>query len=168
MKKKPVVQYTLEGKYIATYDSCKDASISLTGDEKHQSTIHVCCGGRTSTALGYKWLFKSDRLHAKSLFRKRSRNPCKYYRYEEIVAEASKYGSKSEFEKRSVNYYRAAKRRGILDALFERKLNPFSDNMYCVYVYEFKSTRSVYVGVTLDKDRRKKKHRRDKESADNK
>ena len=51
---KPVNQYTLDGIYIATYKSIKEAS-RTTGTD--QTGIVDCCKGRLKTSGGYIWKY---------------------------------------------------------------------------------------------------------------
>lgn len=54
---KPVVQLTLDGKYIRTWDSMSDVKRELgisTGN------ISTCCKGKRKDCHGYKWMYLSD------------------------------------------------------------------------------------------------------------
>jgi group I intron endonuclease len=57
---KPVVQLTLDGKYVATYPSGRQAEIQ-SGVAK-SSAINACCNHKPKyeTAGGYKWMFKIE------------------------------------------------------------------------------------------------------------
>lgn len=57
---KPVVQLTLNGEYIATYPSGRQAEIQ-SGVAK-STAINACCNHkpRYKTAGGYKWMFKTE------------------------------------------------------------------------------------------------------------
>lgn len=57
---KPVVQLTLQGEYVATFPSGRQAEIQ-TGIAK-SSAINACCNHKpkSKTAGGYKWMFKSE------------------------------------------------------------------------------------------------------------
>ena len=55
--KKAVCQYTLEGVFVATFDSVKDASIS-TG--ANASYITQCCKGKRVSSGGFLWAYKGD------------------------------------------------------------------------------------------------------------
>lgn len=55
-KRKPVVQLTLDGKYIKTWPSVK----ILESIGYNQSSIAQCCRHRTKTAYGYKWIYLSE------------------------------------------------------------------------------------------------------------
>lgn len=55
-KKKPVHQYSIEGQYIATYNSLTEAAIAVR--ERHTGTlIGAACRGAYDTAYGYRWSF---------------------------------------------------------------------------------------------------------------
>lgn len=53
---KPVIQYTKNGDFVATYVSTCEAS-RLT--KVHQGNICKCCGGKLNSAGGYIWKFAS-------------------------------------------------------------------------------------------------------------
>ena len=57
---KPVVQLTLEGEYVATYPSSRQAEIQ-SGVAK-STAINSCCNHKPKfkTAGGYKWMFKTE------------------------------------------------------------------------------------------------------------
>ena len=55
---KPIVQYSLEGKLIAEYDSVKDA-MSITGLGGNMS---YCANGKYKTAYGFVWRWKGDKF----------------------------------------------------------------------------------------------------------
>lgn len=52
---KPVLQYTLDGIYIKTHASIKEATISVNG--KSQSHISECARNKCKSAYGYIWKF---------------------------------------------------------------------------------------------------------------
>lgn len=52
---RPVIQYTLNGTYVAEYPSAMEA-MRQTGIK--QGTISQCCKGQKQTAGGYKWKLK--------------------------------------------------------------------------------------------------------------
>ena len=54
---KQVKQFSLDGSYIATYDSCTKAALSLGKSKISKSSIANCCRGTTKTAFGFKWEF---------------------------------------------------------------------------------------------------------------
>lgn len=52
---KPVIQFTLEGSFIATFSSLSEAT-RITGAP--QTHISKCCNGKARSASGYIWKFK--------------------------------------------------------------------------------------------------------------
>ena len=56
-KVNPVVQYSLDGKYIKTYKSIHAATLAL-GKKATNQGIRECLNGKYSTAFGYKWKYK--------------------------------------------------------------------------------------------------------------
>ena len=54
-----VNQYTLDGKYITTYESIKDAARSI-GNVKADSDIIRNCKGKTKYSHGYIWRYKDN------------------------------------------------------------------------------------------------------------
>lgn len=55
---KPVDQYTREGIFIASYDSAKNAAISL--GKYYYSPITTCCKGKIKTAFDYVWRYQGE------------------------------------------------------------------------------------------------------------
>ena len=54
-RKKPIIQYTLDGEFVAEYDSAKDAAEQLG---VCANAINNCCNGKTKTSYNFKWRFK--------------------------------------------------------------------------------------------------------------
>ena len=54
--KKPIVQYTKDGKFIRVWDGIVDASSSF--GNPNSSNIGNCLRGKAKTAFGYKWAYK--------------------------------------------------------------------------------------------------------------
>ena len=52
---KKVIQETLNGEFVRTWDSCTDAMKNFRG--KFAGTIKQCCQGRTKTAYGFVWKY---------------------------------------------------------------------------------------------------------------
>lgn len=52
---KPIIQYDLQGNFIAEYPSVCEAARKLT---IHKGNISECCIGQRKTAGGYKWKYK--------------------------------------------------------------------------------------------------------------
>ena len=55
--KRAVVQLTLQGEYIATFNSIKEASISTGASSSH---IGCVCVGRRKQCGGFKWMYLKD------------------------------------------------------------------------------------------------------------
>src|SRR5690606_26632576 len=56
-KKKAVVQLSLDGKYIAEYESVIEASNSTGASSAH---ISDCCKWKRKTSRGFIWVYKED------------------------------------------------------------------------------------------------------------
>ncbi len=54
---KVVVQYSLHGEYIASFDSVNKAAKAVNG---RQPNITACCKGKQKKAYGYIWRYKDD------------------------------------------------------------------------------------------------------------
>ncbi len=59
-QRKPVEQYTLDGEYIATYNSLDEASEAVGFKEGGKSAISRACKGKQKTSGGYKWKFVNE------------------------------------------------------------------------------------------------------------
>lgn len=55
--RKPVIQETLDGQYVASYRSLTDAAIAV-GRKDGSHNIGSVCSGKHYSAYGYKWKFK--------------------------------------------------------------------------------------------------------------
>jgi hypothetical protein len=60
VKKKPVLQYTKDGNFIAEYSSQKEAALLVFGNERYHKSISGCCRGDRKEAKGYIWRYKTD------------------------------------------------------------------------------------------------------------
>ena len=66
IKTKPVIQYNLDGEYVRTYPSIRNASISLN---KSPQGIRDCLTGKYNTAYGYVWKYKNeDNVRRKQIY----------------------------------------------------------------------------------------------------
>ena len=54
---KSVVQLSLNGEFIARYDTLLEAKLSIDGDS---SCISRCCKGKVKTHKGFKWMYEED------------------------------------------------------------------------------------------------------------
>ena len=53
---KKVEQYSIDGEYIQTFNSCREAARSIKAP--YHVGINSCCLGKQETAYGYKWKYK--------------------------------------------------------------------------------------------------------------
>lgn len=54
---RPIVQLTMDGKFVAEYETAIDGAKAVNGDN---STIGKVCKGRLKSHKGYRWLYKKD------------------------------------------------------------------------------------------------------------
>ncbi len=83
------------------------------------------------------------------------------YTDEEILATAKRYSSHRDFRTHHKKMYNAAAKRGLLEKcawLEKAGTGKAGVPTNCVYAYEFKKTRTVYVGITTTKNLRHKDH----------
>lgn len=59
-KEVSIDQYSLDGKYIKTYNSLKEAGESLNVDKPFDNHISDCCNGRVCTSNGYVWRYHGE------------------------------------------------------------------------------------------------------------
>lgn len=59
-KRKKVVQLSLDGKFIKSFNSISDAEMEVTG--KIVCAIGRCCRGKAKTYKGFKWMYEEDYL----------------------------------------------------------------------------------------------------------
>ena len=55
---KPVIQLSLDDKYITEYASTAKAALALGKDYSLRSSINKCARGKQHTAFGFKWKYK--------------------------------------------------------------------------------------------------------------
>lgn len=83
------------------------------------------------------------------------------YTNEEILATAKQYASHRDFRIHHEKMYHAAAKRGLLKKcgwLEKAGTGRMREPTNCIYAYEFKKTRTVYVGITITKHLRHKDH----------
>ena len=56
-RRKPILQYDLEGNFIKEWDSVQE--FENTTGLKSNGSICLCCQGKAKTSLGYKWKYKN-------------------------------------------------------------------------------------------------------------
>ena len=59
-----IIQLTLDGEYITTYQSGYEAATAI-GNPNLRSNIVLVCKGKKKTAGGFKWMFKDDYMNEK-------------------------------------------------------------------------------------------------------
>lgn len=59
LNQRPVIQMTLEGEFLARFDSIKDACIKLNVKQLNTG-IGKCCRGVYETAHGFKWKYEQE------------------------------------------------------------------------------------------------------------
>jgi membrane protein insertase Oxa1/YidC/SpoIIIJ len=57
---KPVIQYTIDGEFVKEWESIYTASESISGVKGSYGNIYSVCKGKTKTAYGFVWKYKSD------------------------------------------------------------------------------------------------------------
>ena len=55
---RPVLQYSLDGKFIQEFPSIKAAAQAINA--KNDSGIGLCCRGKYKYAMGYIWRYKNE------------------------------------------------------------------------------------------------------------
>lgn len=59
-KPKPVYQISLDGRFIAKFDSLANASRAM--GQKQATSIWLCTNGRGKTSAGFRWMYEEDAL----------------------------------------------------------------------------------------------------------
>ena len=114
-----------------------------------QSAYNVAC--KNGWLDNYTWL-------------KEKKQPNGYWNnYENNKAEAKKYNSRREFYKGCSGAYHVARQNGWLETYtwFEKDLSPYKNKRDNVYAFIFEELKSIYIGRTIDINRRYKQHSTD-------
>lgn len=64
-REKPVIQLTIDGKFVARYRSASEAERTMGSPCSNGSNVSAICRGNRKdmkTAYGYKWMYESDYL----------------------------------------------------------------------------------------------------------
>lgn len=61
-RQRKVVQFDLEGNFIAKFDTIKEAALLTNTNNGH---ISSCCGGKLKTANGFRWMYEEDYNNSK-------------------------------------------------------------------------------------------------------
>lgn len=134
---------------IWNYDTCFEEAKKYT----NRSEFRKGSAGAYTAALKNKWLDDYDWM--KPIIK-----PSGYWNYDTCYEEAKKYHGRDEFQRRSAGAYTVARKNGWLDDYdwFERKNNPYRNNIHNVYAYIFEDFHAVYVGLTDNLERRNWQH----------
>ena len=57
--KRPILQFTLDGRLVREYPSLREASELFNGDKKKWTSIWECCSGKAKTYKGFIWKYKT-------------------------------------------------------------------------------------------------------------
>lgn len=68
---KPVLQFSLDGKFLHEYPSATEGAKAINGGNKN---ITSCCRGLRNSAYGYVWIYKDDYINGKDYSVKHSKN----------------------------------------------------------------------------------------------
>ena len=115
------------------------------------------CHGAYDSAMRNGWLDEMDWFVKPNISKKWTK--------EKVFKEARKYQTRKEFQKGCVSAYSAARKNDWLDEMgwfIDGRIKLFMDNIDCVYKYFWKETNSVYVGRTINKEKRHRSHLIDK------
>ncbi|AGB06850.1 hypothetical protein [Vibrio phage VH7D] len=89
---------------------------------------------------------------------KSSQRPNGFWNLETLQEDASKYNSRSEWEKRSRSAYYAAQRRGLLDECCAH-MKPSTKTLINRCIYRIYAGNEIYIGLTYDVDVRFREHK---------
>jgi recombinational DNA repair protein RecT len=87
--------------------------------------------------------------------------PSGYWTKDKVFEEARKYKTKIEFAKGCSGAYQVAGRKGWIDKMdwfVDGRVKLFTDKIDCVYKYYWEETNSIYIGRTIEREERHKKH----------
>ncbi len=126
-----------------TYEECFEIAKS------YMSRLDLARGnvGVYQAALNHGWI--DDYTWFKS-----RQKPYNYWTKELVIEESKKYKSRGEFHDCCGTAYGKARKNGWLDEftwLKDDRIDFSNDRIDCVYAYEFRSLKSVYVGRTLSR-----------------
>ena len=112
----------------------------------------------------YHFALKNDLLKEMIWLKRPKRYDIIKWNYETVIDESKKYTSRSEFAKKCDGAYKYALKNDLLDDMVWLKSKElFGENgqkIDNVYAYEFIKYKVVYVGRTIDTERRDKQHRK--------
>ena len=139
--------------YKDNYEACYNAALECSSrselQKKHKGAYDAA---RINGWLDdYPWLTKPD-------------PPNKKWYYDDVYKEALKYKTKTQFFKGNASAYKAARINGWLDDYpwLIQNLCPYRNKKDNVYAYFFTEFNSVYVGRSIEPNKRDKSHRKPK------
>ncbi len=136
--------HVIKWDYTSCYNEARKYSSRIEFQNKNESAY--------KRALKHKWL---DDYYWMQLQQK----PKGFWdSFDAVKEESLKYGSRSELYKHNQKAYESARKHKWLKLLYPSKSDPKEKIRY-VYSYEFVSFNAVYVGLTVDKERRHLQHK---------
>ena len=136
--------HVIKWDYTSCYNEAGKYSSRIEFQNKNESAY--------KRALKHKWL---DDYYWMQLQQK----PKGFWdSFDAVKEESAKYGSRSELYKHNQKAYESARKHKWLKLLYPSKSDPKEKIRY-VYSYEFVSFNAVYVGLTVDKERRHLQHK---------
>ena len=121
---------------------------------KSRSEFAKGCGGAYDIARKNDWLDKY------TWFTEQQKPNGYWETYKNNYNEAQKYKSRSEFAKGCSRAYEVARKNDWLDKYtwLEKNLSPYTNNLDKIYCYIFKELNSIYIGRTININKRNKQH----------
>lgn len=136
--------HVIKWDYTSCYDEARKCSSRNEFQSKNESAY--------KRALKFGWL---DDYY----WMQPQQKPKGYWNnFDAVKEEASKYSSRTELYKHNQKAYESARKHKWLKLLYPSKSDPKEKIRY-VYSYEFVSFNAVYVGLTVDKERRHLQHK---------
>lgn len=71
-RRRPVLQYSLGGKFIKRFESVFDAGASIKSSKTCRSRISMCCRQERKTAYGFIWKYEGPKLETKPFKNKKN------------------------------------------------------------------------------------------------
>ena len=130
-----------------TKEKCKEEALKYNLKKEFEKN-----GGAYSASIKNGW-YDDITSHMKQL-----KKPKGYWVYKTCKEEAKKYKTRSEFKLKNITAYNKSCKLNIIDEICYHMI-PQSRNIdRYIYVFEFISTNSVYVGLTWNLKQRYNKH----------
>lgn len=128
---RPVMQYSLKGEYIATYENATKAAKALERGARGSHNIGKACLGQSNTAYGYQWRFEGEK--APGVYISRSEMPVRVAKRVEKICQMCGEPYKGVKQSRycSDACAKAAKLESIKEYLEKKK--PTEETRICKY-----------------------------------